>query len=114
MHAGELAEMQLLEQIKAKLSDAAHRLCGEIVADGARMLGVSAQTLYTKLRKVGYASGRKLRADKGDTRVSGEQIGAVAAILQASRRTTGKRLLPVTDAIDVALANGLIGERVSD
>ena len=114
MHAGELAEVQMLEQIKAKLSNAAHRMRGEIVADGARLLGISVQTLYTKLRKVGYSSGRKLRADKGDSRIALDQVKAVSAIVQASRRTTGKRLLPVTDAIDVALANGMIDERVSD
>jgi len=114
MHAGELAEMQLLETIKAKLAGAAHRTRSAIVADGAAMLGVSAQTLYTKLRKVGYSSGRKLRADKGDTRVAEGEVQAVSAILQASRRTTGKRLLPVTDAIDVAVANGMLTERVSE
>jgi hypothetical protein len=36
MHAGELAEMQLLEHIKAKLVAATHRMRGAIAVDGAR------------------------------------------------------------------------------
>lgn len=113
MHPGELAELQTLQTIAERLTAAPHRGRGVIAAEGARLLGVSVQTLYTRLRKVGYASGRKLRSDRGDTRVDPEGMKAVAAILQASRRTTGKQLLPMTDAIDVALANGLLDERVS-
>ena len=105
--------MLLLESLAARLRAAAHRSRGAIVADGARMLGISVQTLYARLRKVGWSSGKKLRSDKGDSRVSVEEVKAVAAIAQASRRTTGKRLLPLGDAIDVAEANGLLSTRVS-
>jgi len=113
MHAGELAEMQTLQHIASRLTAAPHSGRGAIAADGAKLLGVSVQTLYKRLRKVGYSSGRKLRSDRGDTRVGKDGVKAVAAILQASRRTTGKALLPVADAIDVAEANGLLAERVS-
>lgn len=113
MHAGEIAEMQLLQHIAKRLTDAPHRGRGVIAAEGARSFGISVQTLYTRLRKVGYSSGRKLRSDKGDSRVSTDEVKSVAAILQASRRTTGKSLLPVCDAIDVASANGMLGTRVS-
>lgn len=113
MHAGELAEMQTLEAIASRLRAAAHRSRGAIVDEGARMLGVSVQTLYHRLRKVGWSSGKKLRSDKGDSRVSIDEVKAVAAIAQASRRTTGKRLLPLGDVIDVAEANGMLSTRVS-
>jgi len=113
MHAGELATMQLLARYAEQLTQAPHKGRGEIAAEGARALGVSVQTFYSRLRKVGYNSGRKLRADKGDSRVSVDQVRTVAAMLQASRRTTGKRMLPVCDAIDVAGANGILTERVS-
>lgn len=105
--------MQLLEQIKSRLAAAAHRSRGAIAHDGAQLLGCSVQTLYARLRKVGFSSGRKLRTDRGDSRIELDQVKQVAAILQASRRTTGKRLLPVEDAIDIALANGVMTERVS-
>jgi transposase InsO family protein len=113
MHAGELAEMQLLENIASRLRAAAHGMRGAIADEGARLLGVTVPTLYTRLRKVGWSSGKKLRADKGDSRVPVDEAKQVAAILQASRRTTGKQLLPVCDAIDVALSNGILSERVS-
>jgi len=113
MHQGELAEMQMLQSIASQLSAAPHRGRGKVAAAGAQLLGVSVQTLYNRLRKVGYSSGRKLRSDKGDTRVSIEQVREVASILQASRRTTGKALLTVRDAMDVASSNGLLTERVS-
>ena len=113
MHQGELAEMQLLQSIAAQLTSAPHCGRGKIAANGARLLGVSVQTLYTRLRKVGYSSGRKLRSDRGDTRLDRESVRNVAAILQASRRTTGKALLPVKDAMDVAAANGMLATPVS-
>ena len=113
MHPGELAEMQTLTHFAARLADASHRERGAIVAEGARLLDVSVQTFYKRLKKVGYSSGRKLRSDRGDTRVGDAGVKAVAAILQASRRTTGKALLPMQDAIDVAAANGLLDEPVS-
>lgn len=113
MHAGELAEMQLLNDFANRLACAPFKGRGEIAVEGARRLGVSVQTFYNRLRKVGYSSGRKLRADKGDTRVSLAQVKEVAAMLQSSRRATGKRMLPVVDAISVATKNGVLTESVS-
>ena len=113
MHPGELAEIELLRAYAQRLTHAPHRGRGAIADEGARRLGVSVQTYYTRLRKVGFASGRKLRSDKGDSRVSIDEVKQVAAMLQASRRTTGKSLLPVVDAMDVAAANGLLTEAVS-
>lgn len=113
MHAGELAQMQLLQQTAERLRAAPHGGRRAIVDEAAAALGVSPQTLYQRLRQVGYSSGRKLRADRGDSRVSVEAVRDVAAILQASRRSTGKSLLPLTVAIDVALANGLLTDHVS-
>ncbi|KAB2899865.1 MAG: transposase family protein [Dokdonella sp.] len=113
MHLGELAELDTLRGIAARLGAAGHGQRGAIASEGARLLGVSVQTLYNRLRAVGFASGRKLRADRGDTRLSDEAVMAVAAQLQASRRATGKGLLPVIDAIDMALSNGLLDARVS-
>lgn len=113
MHPGELAEMAYLQQLAANLRRAPHGTQGALIAQGAAFLGVSRQTLYTRLRGVGYTSGRKLRADKGDSRVSLDEVKTVAAILQASRRQTGKALLPVADAIDIAAANGKLSTRVT-
>ncbi|HET8897427.1 MAG TPA: DDE-type integrase/transposase/recombinase [Rhodanobacteraceae bacterium] len=108
MHTADIARMQTLQTIATRLADAPYRARGAIVAEGAQRLGVSRQTLYNQLRAVGYRSGRKLRADKGDSRIDPSEVKAVAAMLNASRRTTGKRLLPVGDAASVARANNVL------
>lgn len=113
MHAADLAQLDYLRQVGERLRSAIHGDRGDIAADAARWLGVSKQTLYNRLRKLGYGSDRQLRSDKGDSRVSVAEVKAVAGILRASQRQTGKELLPVGDAIDVALANGLLAERVA-
>lgn len=113
MELGERAQMAYLESIAVQLRSARHGTQGAIVRDAAQFLAVTPQTLYTRLRQVGYSSGRKLRADRGDSRVTTDEVKSVAALLQASRRQTGKALLPVVDAIDIALSNGLLDQRVS-
>lgn len=112
MHLGELEEMNVLRQTAAKLDAAAHGQQGAVISQAASLLGVSKQTLYTKLRGVGWSSGRRLRADRGDSVVPEEEVRALAALL-GTRRANGKRIMVVNDAIDIALANGLLTERVS-
>jgi hypothetical protein len=113
MHPGELAEMQLLTDLAKSIREAPRGQRGALAQRGADTLGISVQTLYTRLRRVGFQSGRRLRSDKGDSRVGEHAVRDVAALLQASRRTTGKALLSVNDAIDIARANGLLKEEVS-
>jgi len=114
MYAGELAELDYLRDLADRLAAAPQGAAGELIADAqARLGGVSRPTVYNKLRSVGWTSGRKLRTDKGDSRVSAEEVRAVAGILRASQRQTGKELLPVCDAIEIALANDMLRERVA-
>lgn len=113
MHAGELAEVEFLTSLAKRLSAAPHRGRGALVSDGAAFLGVSVQTLYNRLRGVGFSSGRKLRADKGDSLVTEDEVRAVATLL-GNRRANGKRISVVSDAVDIAVANGLLHSRVSD
>lgn len=113
MDLGEIAQMQYLQGLAGRLRGAGHGQRGELIAEAANLLGVSKPTLYTRLRGAGWDSGRKLRADAGDTRVTEEEVRAIAALL-GNRRANGKRLMVVTDAIEIALANGLLTERVSE
>lgn len=113
MRDGELAQMDYLRSVASQLHAAGHGQRGPLIAHAMQWLGVSRQTLYTRLRSVGFSSGRKLRSDKGDSRVTETEVMAVAGILRASQRQTGKELLPVADAIEMALSNGLLAERVS-
>ena len=115
MHQGELAEIDYVRALAARLGRARRGEAGVLIEQACHWLGgVSRPTVYAKLRTLaGWSSGRKLRTDKGDSRVSEAEIKAVAGILRASQRKTGKELLAVGDAIDMALANGLLAERVS-
>lgn len=113
MHAADLAQLDYLRNLADRLRAADHGSRGQLIASGAQWLGVSKPTLYARLRTVGWTSGRKLRTDKGDSRVSVDEVKAVAGILRASQRQTGKELLPVCDAIDVAHANGLLSASVA-
>ncbi len=51
MHLGELAELDTLRGIAARLGAAGHGQRGAIASEGARLLGVSVQTLYNRLRE---------------------------------------------------------------
>lgn len=113
MHAGELAQLDYLRALVARLDAAGHGQRGPLIDEATQWLSVSKPTLYARLRAVGWSSERKLRADKGDSRVTEAEVKAVAGILRASQRNTGKELLAVGDAIDMALANGLLAERIS-
>lgn len=113
MHPAELDQMDYLRRFALRLRAAGHGERGPLVAEAMSWLGISKETLYKRLKTVGWSSGRKLRADKGDSRVSEKEVKAVAGILRASHRQTGKELTPVRDAIDIALANELLAERVA-
>lgn len=105
--------MEYLRDIAKRLRTCTHGAAGELLQSASAHLGVSRQTLYRRLRRVGWTSHRKLRADRGDSRVSVEEVRSVAGILKASQRQTDKELLPTGDAIEMALSNGLLKTRVS-
>lgn len=113
MHAADLAQIDYLRALVGRLQAADHGRRGVLVDEAMRWLGVSRPTLYARLRALGYDSGRRLRADKGDSRVSEAEIKLLAGILRASQRQTGKQLLAVQDAIEMALANGELAQRIS-
>lgn len=78
------------------------------VADAAAMLGVSKVTLYRHLKKQGWTSGRKARADKGKAALSDEELQAIAAMQRATQRKNGKDMMSAGDAQAIAAANGLL------
>lgn len=78
------------------------------VADAATMLGISKVTLYRHLKKQGWTSGRKARADKGKAALSDEELQAIAAMQRATQRKNGKDMMSAGDAQAIAAANGLL------
>jgi transposase InsO family protein len=112
MHAA-LAQQQLMMQLRNQLADASHGNRTELVKSAAAAMQCSVQTIFNRLRAVGYASGRKLRADHGDSALSTEHLVKCAAILHARPRANGKQINTIKDVVSIAKANGLIPEDVS-
>ena len=65
---------------------------GRIMERAAATLGKSKKSVYALLKKhTGWSSGRKTRADKGETCVDRELALAVGGLSHLSERQTGKR-----------------------
>lgn len=112
MHA-EAAERMLITQLAERLATSGHGQRGALVSQAAERLGCSPQSIYNRLRGIGMHSNRKLRSDKGDSKVTRDEVFMVAAIMASSRRANDKLLLATQDAIDIALANGKLSVPVS-
>lgn len=104
------AQQSYLHELARALS-AAPASGGEraaLVARAAETLGRSPKTVYALLnRHTGWRSGRKTRADKGDTCVSAELAMLAGGLVHLSRRQGGKRLTSITAARERLAANGL-------
>ncbi|GAB6040151.1 hypothetical protein [Endothiovibrio diazotrophicus] len=110
----ELAELDYLRALAGRHAAARHGEKGAIIAEACRFLGCDKATLYRMLsERAGYRSGRKARADRGDTAMSDDELRIVATLMVESARANGKRLLPVADALAIALGNRLIDTALS-
>lgn len=96
-----------LRQIAQQLDTAAHGARGTIVQAACQLYGWSEAKLYTQLRTVGWASGRKVRADKGSTCVSEASLLALGALQRESLRKNGKQTMFTPVATSIATANGI-------
>lgn len=113
MQAAERGEAEYFQTLAVRLSAAPHNQRGEIVQEAVRFLGVSAQQVYRRLQSAGWRSGRKLRNDKGDTRLTDDDLKLIANVMVESSRANGKRLLGVRDAMDILRANGRLTTEVA-
>lgn len=113
MHLADRAEIETLEQLKSELLRAAHGTLGAVAKRGAQQLGCSVPTLYKRLKRVGYDAGRKVRTDRGKTKVSAAAAKQIAGLTFVSQRDNDKQMLPIQDSIDIAQANGLLQGNVS-
>lgn len=79
-----------------------------LVARAAETLGRSSKTVYALLnRYTGWRSGRKTRADKGETCVSAELAMLAGGLVHLGQRQGGKRITTITAARERLAANGL-------
>lgn len=113
MHQAELGRLEYMRALAERLGKSPHGCRSQMIQEAAAFLGCSNARVYRELRRVGWRSGRKLREDKGDTRLSGEELQRVANLMYQSSRQTGKRLLSARDAIEILTANGELSADVS-
>lgn len=102
-------EIRHFDRVAAELRDAPRGKKGEIVSRTAQFLGCSKDRVYRGLKAVGWESQRQNRQDRGCSRVSRDEAAMVASIMRQSTRDSGKRLLSVEDALEIALANPASG-----
>ena len=100
-------------ELIAKLEAAPHGGRDAIVDAAAAFVGKSKTTVYRALRKLGYNTQRKPRADKGTSVISDDELASIAAIQHAATRKTGKRLASAKTAVEIAAANGLAARQYS-
>lgn len=97
-----------LADLARRLDAAGHGEKTALKAQAAAFLGLSMATLHARLaREVGWSSGRKVRADKGRSRVAMEVLEKVAAAQKESVRKNGKQILFTPDAAQIMEANGV-------
>lgn len=95
-------------QLKHRLETTAHGDRSSQVLAAAELLGVTTMTVYRNLKKIGYDRNRQIRSDKGNTSISTEELKVIASFIRQSERASGKALMPIKVAIEVAYNNQLI------
>lgn len=113
MHTSELGTLDYLRTLAARLESAGHGEKGAMIDTAAAFLTTTPQGIYRQLLKSGFCSGKKIRADKGDSRLSDQDAKTIATLMVESSRQNGKRLLGVSDAMEIAAANHMITTTVS-
>lgn len=108
--------MSLTPAQTAYLHDLAHELSAAPASGGARTalvaraaetLGKSPKTVYALLKRhTGWESGRKTRADKGETCVDRELALRAGGLPHLSNRQNGKRITTIKAACERLAANG--------
>ncbi len=96
------------EGLKQRLENANHGEKKAMIASAANFLGKSEMTIHRNLKKLGYASGRKRRSDKGNTSISRDELLIISGILRHASRKNKKDLTPIKAAIEEAYESGAI------
>lgn len=85
-----------------------------IYASACRELSISLPTLYRYLKKVTVKPERKQRSDAGDVSLPRAEAVIISALLMASHRKSNKRLMSITQAMDILRANGEVRAERTD
>ena len=113
MNPLELEKAQYLKGLVNELNQAKRGEKGSIVERACEYLCCSKDKLYKQLSQFGYQEERKARADKGQIGISRNDAQILSGLIRHSSRDTGKVLMSVEQAVDIAYANDRIGEMYS-
>lgn len=108
-------EHDILNRARVQLQTAPRR-GGEralIMQRAADALGCTVGTVYRKLERTGYDTGRKQRSDARTCVLTEAELQLVAGVLRASLNKKGQRM-PVRTALDMLLANGQLSTAVHE
>lgn len=114
MNALELERAQYLKHLMAELDSAGRGDKGSIIKRATEYLCISKNKLYQELAALGWTSGRKKRSDSGELAITRTEAELLANLMRQSERDSGKPLLIIRDAINVALANGQLSQDISE
>lgn len=103
---GNITTIDALRALAAELDTAPHGRRSEIVKHFASVYGWSVPKVYRELRKVGWESGRKPRADKGTTAQCEDSLTELSAMLRLGVRKNGKATMHVPNARSLLATNG--------
>lgn len=104
--------MEWARDMARRLSDAVNGEKDRIIAEYREMTGKSPATLYRIAARHGYDSGRKKRTDAGTLKcgLTDEQLQFVSSLIQESAREVKGTILPLSEAMQIAIDNGVIHE----
>lgn len=110
----QLSTQDYLRTVARALTTCEHGRKQPIIDAAKKWLGVkSTQAVYSRLAEVGFDSGRARRKDAGAVSLPYDEAAKIAAMIKSATRQTGKRLISVSDAIEILRVNGEIAaERI--
>lgn len=103
---GNLLLSDELRNLARRLDRAKYGEKGAIKKDFRTLVGWSHQKLHRELKKVGYDTGRKRRADAGTTSQDTASLTALGAAIRLGVRKNGKATMETPNARALLAANG--------
>ena len=94
-----------VRQLARALDATAHGKSGELIADFRQRTGWSRAKIYRELANIGWSSERKVRADKGATKVSDTVLNDISFVLKHSIRKNGKATMKTPNAVSMLSQN---------
>jgi hypothetical protein len=102
--------MDWAREMAERLGQAVNGEKDRIIAEYQALSGKSPATLYRIAARHGFSSGRNPREDRGQLKsgLTDEQLRFVSTLIQESAREVKGTILPLSEALQIAIDNGVI------